>query len=534
MLYDSLMVRHWDVYKTRFHSSLFYGVLTKDILKGYSLKSFDSLLAGTKLECPIGPQGSSDDYDISDKGVIFVAKDPELNDATHTKSDLYFIPTPSDALITDFGQRAPLKLAANSIEGAASSPVFSPDGCSAAFLKMTEDGYEADRNLVIYVRDIAGACLYTTSGDCSIACPANCTQNHNSNRVRPVNFTHPSARDEWDISPSKIVFGHDQSCLYMIVEQEAVSSIYCCDISSGHLERISKASFGSVGEITPLSNPARLFVSGSSLVDNSFYATIDAANPDDTYIISSHSKTGSAYGLHTKQVESFYFEGAKQHVHALVMKPSNFDSSKKYPLAMLIHGGPQGAWTEAWSTRWNPAVWAEQGYVVVMPNITGSTGYGQDFVDAIKQDYGGAPYQDCVKCFDHIEANLSYVDVDRAIAAGASYGGYMMYWIQGQPLGRKFKTLICHDGIFSAGIGQLSTEELWFPVHDFGCKPWDNNGEALKIWTVSGTSQTPCVRQLTSIAMGSFAVYPKLGHTDASYSQWHGLPFTYLRRSCSF
>ena len=112
-------------------------------------------------------------------------------------------------------------------------------------------------------------------------------------------------------------------------------------------------------------------------------------------------------------------------IHAWVIKPSFFSADKKYPLAYLIHGGPQGAWEDGWSTRWNPAIFAEQGYVVITPNPTGSTGYGQDFTDAIQGQWGGLPYEDLVKGFDWIKKNLDYVDTDRAVALGASYGGYM-------------------------------------------------------------------------------------------------------------
>lgn len=125
-----------------------------------------------------------------------------------------------------------------------------------------------------------------------------------------------------------------------------------------------------------------------------------------------------------------------------------------------------------------------------MPNITGSTGYGQKFVDAITENHGGSPYEDIVKCFDHIKENLEYVDTDRAIAAGASYGGYMMYWIQGHELGRRFKALIAHDGIFSSWSAMMCTDELWFPYHDFGGPPWANNGAQKKNWDVShGTTR---------------------------------------------
>ena len=127
-----------------------------------------------------------------------------------------------------------------------------------------------------------------------------------------------------------------------------------------------------------------------------------------------------------------------------------------------------------WSTRWNMAIFAEQGYVVIAPNITGSTGYGQAFCDAIQNNWGGSPYVDAVNGFEYIEKHLHYVDTDRAVALGASYGGYMMNWIQGHPLGRKFKALVCHDGVFSMS-NQLSSDEQYFPNHDLLGPPWKKN-----------------------------------------------------------
>lgn len=182
-------------------------------------------------------------------------------------------------------------------------------------------------------------------------------------------------------------------------------------------------------------------------------------------------------GLSRDQVSSIRFPASNpsinESVHAWVYRPSTYDAakSKTYPLALLVHGGPQGSWADSWSTRWNPAVFAEQGYIVVAPNITGSTGYGQAFTNDIRCDWGGAPYKDLVNCFEYIEKNMPEVDTGRAVALGASYGGYMMNWLNGHDLGRKFKALVCHDGIFSFG-GLLATEELYFPFYDLGGTPW--------------------------------------------------------------
>jgi dipeptidyl aminopeptidase/acylaminoacyl peptidase len=217
-----------------------------------------------------------------------------------------------------------------------------------------------------------------------------------------------------------------------------------------------------------------IFISSSNLVDNSAYHFIPTDSPTPT-LLSSLSQGGSKYGLSRSQISEIHFPGSTDGttIQAWVIKPSSFDPTKKYPLAYLIHGGPQGAWEDSWSTRWNPAVFAEQGYVVVAPNPTGSTGFGQALTDAIKEQWGGLPYLDIVNGFDYIQANLEYIDTTRAVALGASYGGYMMNWIQGNPLGRRLKALVTHDGVFSMA-GQLASEELYFPIHELGGLSWEN------------------------------------------------------------
>jgi len=196
-----------------------------------------------------------------------------------------------------------------------------------------------------------------------------------------------------------------------------------------------------ITDVKPLDN-GDLFISSTSLIDNSLYSllphshqtdqrvfslTEDSSNDQSTQYLSSQSKHGAMFGLSRKQIEEIHWDGAAKgtSIHAWVIKPSFFNSKEKYPLAYLIHGGPQGAWEDGWSTRWNPAVFAEQGYVVVTPNPTGSTGYGQDFVDAIQGQWGGLPYEDLVKGYAWIKENLGYVDTKRSVALGASYGGYM-------------------------------------------------------------------------------------------------------------
>jgi dipeptidyl aminopeptidase/acylaminoacyl peptidase len=168
-------------------------------------------------------------------------------------------------------------------------------------------------------------------------------------------------------------------------------------------------------------------------------------------------------------------------VQSFVVKPPNFDPAKKYPVVMLIHGGPEGEWGESWSYRWNAQVFAGAGYVVVMPNPHGSIGYGQKFTEDIKLDWGGKPYDDIMAATDYT-AKLPYVDPDRIAAAGASYGGYMINWILGHT--SRFKCLVSHDGVFDLREEAESTEELWFPIWEFGGMPWENP-EVYDRWTPS-------------------------------------------------
>ncbi len=175
----------------------------------------------------------------------------------------------------------------------------------------------------------------------------------------------------------------------------------------------------------------KLFLSCSSLVDSSYYAVLDPAPTSPSLVVvSSPSRQGKALGLSKEhQFSEIWYPGGgggDYRAHALVLKPPAFDAARSYPLAFLIHGGPQGAWTDSWSTRWNPALFAAQGYVVVLPNPTGSTGYGMALQNGIRDQWGGRPYADLVSCFDYIAAEMPYVDTARAVALGASYGGYMI------------------------------------------------------------------------------------------------------------
>lgn len=455
-VYDSLMVRHWDKYVTPNKNAIWHGSLRKskphitESQGRYTLSNLTNVLKDTHLESPIPPFGGSDHFDISSAGIAFVAKDPTLNPATNTKANFYFLPASSFLAPSSSNLQ---KVEVEGLEGASTSPVFSPDGVAAAFLQMKKNGYESDKNRIILIPNImksSSAIELLQSND---------------------------GKGLWDRSPSAIYWSQDGKRLYLQAEENGKGLLFQLDIPiiPTEVTRLPRplTDAGSVSNVWPLAaDSSSLFVSSTSLVDNSVYTIIDPSTPRDAKLVSSNSRNGTSFGLSKTQVSDIWFKGSGDYkVHAWVVKPSDFNESKKYPLAYLVHGGPQGAWSDQWSTRWNPAVFAEQGYVIVAPNPTGSTGYGQAFCDAIQKSWGGLPYEDLVNGFSYIRENLSYIDTSRAVALGASYGGYMMNWIQGHPLGREFKALVCHDGVFSMP-NQISSDEQYFPNHELGGPLW--------------------------------------------------------------
>ncbi|KAK0259106.1 hypothetical protein LTS09_006395 [Friedmanniomyces endolithicus] len=465
-LYSKLYVRHWDQYEGKAKNALWCGQLSRGPDGEYKLGELTNVLKGSGLECPIAPFGGTDHFDIRREGLIFVAKDPELNPALNTKSNVYLLYLGS---WTGNAKSTIEPLPIGGYEGAATCPVFDAKGKQAAFLQMRANGYEADANVLFLMFDVDSRATKSAPQFTCIAQDAS-----------------EEEGDFWSRSAQSICFSADGNSLLAVAEDRGASKLYQVILRSDKHQigypALTLASEGYVSDVRALSD-ARVFMSRSSLIDNSSYAILShwpspkAHSPSWTH---SNTSSGAKFGLNSKQVSSIWTPASNpkitKEVHSIVVRPSNFDKAKKYPVAYLIHGGPQGSWADSWSTRWNPAVFAEQGYIVVAPNVTGSTGYGQKFTDAIRNNWGGDPYHDIVNCFDWVGENMPEADNSRAVALGASYGGYMMNWIQGHDLGRKFKALVCHDGILTFAGAMLATEELYFPFHDLGGTPWYDPG----------------------------------------------------------
>ncbi|KAF3902120.1 hypothetical protein ABW21_db0203707 [Orbilia brochopaga] len=373
-VYTSLFVRHWDEWISEYKSNLFSGTIAQTVTGDFKVGTdVRNLIHGTDLETPIAPFGGAGDFDISPDGkhVIFLSKDPKRDLAQNTASYVYAVP---------FDASAKPK-AINPHHGASSSPRFSSDGTKVVYLQMHENGYEADKNEIFITEFNAD-----------------------------YEFVITQVAKSWDRSPSSVIWSANDNYLYLIAEEFGREKVF-------HLPVVS-TSPDSNSDLDPTSSLTSpnfyMFVPATKGIATPLLSPLMTLNGVDTI----PDEPGTWHGLSRSQVSDFFYPGTDDYkVHAWMIKPSFFDKSKKYPLLFFIHGGPQGAWIDGWSYRWNPAVMAEQGYIVVALNPTGST-------------------------------------------------GYMINWIAGQPLGKKFKALVCHDGIFNT-INMYATEELWFIDHDF-------------------------------------------------------------------
>jgi dipeptidyl aminopeptidase/acylaminoacyl peptidase len=350
-----------------------FGKIYKRSNGKYKMTGLTNALLGTKLECPVLPFGGTDNFDISHNRIIFVSKDPDFNPALNVKSNVYIVRV--DSWDGSKESSAPQRVIIPGYEGASTSPTISPDGQKAAFLSMKTAGYEADRNEIFVIPDLELAELTAQ---------------------RAFDML-PNSSADWDRSPSSISYALNSKSLLAIAEDYGYSRLFLIDVDPLSPSPHRLTNTGYVTGVHPLLD-GRIFISGSSLIDNSFYALVNPIIPPQeplesrSYITWKHSNSieGTKFGLSPTQVSSIWTpasnKNVRKEIHSIVVRPGNFDSSKKYPVAYLIHGGPQGSWADNWSTRWNPAVFAEQGYIVIAPNPTGSTGYGQEFTDRVCSD----------------------------------------------------------------------------------------------------------------------------------------------------
>lgn len=432
-VYTSLLYRHWTDWQGSRRRHLFSvpaeGGTPKD------------LMPGNGFDVPPFSLGGPDDYVVSPDGQeVCYAMNGDADQSTSTNWDLYVVP---------IGGGESKKI---TINGAAdASPLYSPDGKFLAYRAQTKPGYESDKwRLVVMDRTMGIANTLTDSIDRSVQ-----------------SFT-------W--SP-------DSKRIFYTLEDRGRQTLHVMSATGGGSRQIIAAS-SHIDDV-------QFSPDGKTMI----YSENSGSKPVEFYRVSSgggsavpltHANATLLIDHPTTPFEEFSVEGAeKARVQSFVVKPQNFDAKKKYPVLFLIHGGPQGAWGESWSYRWNPQVFAAAGFVVVMPNPRGSTGYGQQFTDDINQDWGGKVYNDIMATVDYVAAQ-PWADSERFAAAGGSYGGYMVNWILGHST--RFKALVSHAGVYDLKSMAGETEELWFPKWEFRGMPWESP-EIYERWSPSNFVQ---------------------------------------------
>jgi dipeptidyl aminopeptidase/acylaminoacyl peptidase len=342
--------------------------------------------------------------------------------------------TNHDILVTPVAGGAEKRITEN--RGSDGRPLYSPDGKWIAYRAQSIPGHEADRwQLYIYERD--------------------------TERTRSLTW-------EFDSSVEAFVWSPDSKALYFHAQENGNVPIYAVSLKGNDVSKVLD---------THVNGNVQVTQDGKTLVFEHQRATrpveLCSIGTDGKNLKQiTHVNDEIFAELNIPAPESIQYEGAgAKKVQAWLWKPPVFDEKKKYPFVLLIHGGPQSAWLSSWSYRWNPALWAAQGYVVLAPNPRGSTGFGQHFVNEISRDWGGKAFEDLMLGVDYAE-KLSYVDKERKAAAGASYGGYMIFWIAGNAPNR-FKTLISHDGVYNFYSMYGTTEELWFDEWEHGGPSWE-------------------------------------------------------------
>jgi dipeptidyl aminopeptidase/acylaminoacyl peptidase len=423
--YDQLFMRHWDHWLDERRSQLFAIPLDENgVADGTPVR-----LSRLDADVPSRVWGGNEEYVIAPDGktLFFAARLRTSDEPSSTNFDIYSVSMD--------GKGEPENLTSAN-EAWDTSPVVSPDGRYLAWLAMSRPGFEADQYQVV-LRD----------------------RRTGKDRVLTEN---------WDYSPSSLAFARDGRALLVNAQDVGHKTLWQLGLDGGEpvklIARGTVSSFDDAG-------------------DHIVYAMNSLASPDELHVFDPDSgdsrritdfASRTLEGVTMGEFEQFSFEGAGgDTVHGFVVKPAGFERGEKYPVAFLIHGGPQGSYSNNFHYRWNPQTYAGQGFAAVMIDFHGSTGYGQAFTDSISGDWGGKPLEDLQLGLAAALDRYEFLDGDRVCALGASYGGFMINWIAGHWPDR-FRCLVNHDGVFDNRSMYYTTEELWFPEWEHGGPYYDN------------------------------------------------------------
>jgi dipeptidyl aminopeptidase/acylaminoacyl peptidase len=418
-IYTDLLFRHWDQWEDGKRSHLFVmpaaGGMALDLMKDVD------------ADTPTKPFGGREEIAWSPDGKeLCFASQMGQHRAWSTDVNLYVAdPTGKERrCITEPNQAMD------------NGPVYSPDGSTIAYRAMSRAGYESDRfGLMLFER---------ATGKTRAVAPS------------------------FDRSVDELVWAPDGASIYLTAEDTGRKPIFQMQVASGQVKKVIADHYNS--------SPQVLASGGIAFLNDSLERPAEVyraeSSGENVTALTQINRERVALAAMSKP-EDFWFPGAQgDKVHGWLLKPVTFTDGQKYPLAFLIHGGPQGAWEDHFHYRWNPQIFAGAGYVTISINFHGSTGFGQSFCDAIRGDWGGKPYEDLMKGLDYALAQWSFIDGNRMGALGASFGGYMINWIEGHT--DRFKCLVAHDGNLDEVSAYYMTEELWFPEWDHLGTPWDN------------------------------------------------------------
>ncbi|MBL8814015.1 MAG: S9 family peptidase [Planctomycetaceae bacterium] len=524
-VFKKLFYRHWDSYVEDKRQHLFVIDLTEETPGELKAGEPRDVTPGDRDSYPTSTTFSgTQDFAFSPDGshLIFTAV-PKENEAWNTNYDLCRVPVTGGT--TEWETLTTKSSAADGL------PTFSPAGNKIAFRSQRKPGYEADKWEVM---------IASCNPDGSLTSD-------------PVSLT-----SQIDLSFDEILWRNDGQ-LIVTAEQKGSKPVFGLAINKpNELEKTQ--STGTCANLS-LSADGQILICNNSRMTfpNEVFSTFlekDVMASKTPGLNLSRANAKLLEQLDLAEPTSVSVKGADgDPMQMWVVTPPGFDKTKKWPLAYLVHGGPQGAWMDGWSFRWNPMIWAAQGYVVAAPNPRGSTGFGQRYTDQISGDWGGRCYIDLMAGLEFLEQQ-SFVDTDRMFSAGASFGGYMMNWFQGHTT--KFKTLVTHCGVYNFESMYTTTEELWFDEYEHGGPPWGPNRESYERHSphrYAANFKTPMLiihndldfrvpvsegQQLFTALQrqgipSKFINFPDEGHwvlKPANSHYWHSEIFSWLKEYC--
>lgn len=415
-IFDKLPYRLWNAWKDGKRNHVF--VLPVDGVKAVDVTPGD-------YDTPPVDLGGNWSFAWSpDSREIAFERNTDPVVATSTNNDIFTVAVTGGV---------PQRITEN--KGNDSQPLYSPDGRYLVYLQMKRAGFEADqKQLILYER---------------------------STGIR-TNLT-----ERFDFSLNEVAWSPDSKLIYVNADDKGNESLFRLNIVTRKIELLAGKGYTHFIRVLP---DGRNVIAAHEAIDHPVELyRIDAETKTLTKLTAVNDERLSSIAMNAK--EDFWFKGAGgTSIHGFLVKPPGFDASKKYPMILLVHGGPQGQWGDQFHYRWSAQMFASRGYVAVLINPHGSTGYGQRFTDEISRDWGGKPYTDLMAGVDYVVKTYPFIDGNRVAAAGASYGGYMINWILGHT--NRFRCLVSHDGVFNTKSMYGSTEELWFPEWEFGGTPY--------------------------------------------------------------